>query len=83
MTEEELEAFGAMEDEDIDFSDIPELTAEDWKNARVVFPESKRSISIRVDNSVLNWFKSQGKGYQSRMNAVLRAYVEAHRERKK
>ena len=50
-----------------------------WKDARVVMPQLKRAISMRVDSDVLAWFKSQGKGYQTRMNAVLRAYMEAHR----
>ncbi len=50
-----------------------------WKDARVVMPQPKRAISMRVDGDVLAWFKSQGRGYQTRMNAVLRAYMEAHR----
>ena len=50
-----------------------------WKNAHVVMPQPKRAISMRVDGDVLAWFKSQGRGYQTRINAVLRAYMEAHR----
>jgi uncharacterized protein (DUF4415 family) len=50
-----------------------------WKNAKVVFPESKQPITLRVDKDVLEWFKAQGQRYQSRMNAVLRSYMEAHR----
>ena len=50
-----------------------------WKNAQVVMPQPKRAISMRVDGDVLAWFKSQGRGYQTRINAVLRAYMEAHR----
>ena len=50
-----------------------------WKDAQVVIPQSKHAISLRVDSDVLAWFKSQGKGYQTRINAVLRAYMEAQR----
>ena len=67
-----------MSDEDIDCSDIPELTAEFWKDAKLVMPEEKKQLTIRLDNDVLEWFKSQGKGYQTRINTVLRSYYEAH-----
>ena len=49
----------------------------DWSSARIVTPEPKQAISLRVDPDVLEFFKSQGRGYQTRMNAVLRAYMEA------
>ncbi len=48
-----------------------------WKDAKVVWPETKQLTSLRIDPDVLIWFKAQGKGYQTRMNAVLRAYVKA------
>ena len=48
-----------------------------WKRAKVVLPEGKQTISLRVDRDVLNWFRKQGKGYQTHMNRVLRAYMEA------
>lgn len=54
--------------------------AEFWEDAVWVPPKIKSPISIRVDEDVLRWFKRQGKGYQTRMNAVLRAYME-HRKR--
>ena len=55
-----------------------------WKDAHVVMPQPKRAISMRsrvreCDSDVLAWFKSQGRGYQTRINAVLRAYMEAQR----
>ena len=50
-----------------------------WRDAEVVIPQPKHAISLRVDSDVLKWFKSQGKGYQTRMNTVLRAYMETHR----
>ena len=52
-----------------------------WKNARVVMPGAgKLQLTLRLDAKVRDWFKAQGKGYQTRINAVLRSYVEAHRE---
>lgn len=51
-----------------------------WKNARVVMPAPKQLTSFRVDPDVLDWFKAGGKGYQTRINAVLRAYVVAQRK---
>jgi len=47
-----------------------------WARTRVVEPQQKKAISLRVDQDILEWFKKTGKGYQTRMNAVLRAYVE-------
>jgi uncharacterized protein (DUF4415 family) len=49
----------------------------DWASARLVVPEAKQMISLRLDSDILEFFRSQGKGYQTRMNAVLRAYKEA------
>lgn len=51
-----------------------------WKNARVVMPPGKRPITVRIDRDVLAWFRARGRGYQSRMNAVLRSYMDAHRK---
>jgi uncharacterized protein (DUF4415 family) len=58
-----------------------ELPESFWENARVVFPEApgKTSVHLRVDSDVLDWFKAQGKGHLTRMNAILRAYYDAHR----
>jgi uncharacterized protein (DUF4415 family) len=65
-----------MPDERIDTSDIPELGPEFWSNAKVVLPESKAVVTLRIDRDVVTWYKKAGKGYQSRMNAVLRSYME-------
>ena len=67
-----------MRDEDIDYSDIPELDEDFWKNAKLVVPPGKKQLTIRLDADVLTWLKAQGKGYQSRINAILRSYYEAH-----
>ena len=78
-THSNLKKIDAMRDEDIDFSDIPELDDDFFKNAKVVVSPGKKQIALRVDTDVLEWMKGQGKGYQSRMNAILRSYYEAHR----
>ncbi len=75
----------AQEDRDIDLSDNPELTPEEFARAIVrkgLEPRgrAKRQVTLRIDADVLEWFKSRGKGYQSRINALLRAYMEAHLE---
>ena len=67
----ELEALGALPDSEIDFSDIPEITDEQWKNA-VLYRPIKQQITARIDGDVLRWLKSQGRGYQSRINSILR-----------
>jgi uncharacterized protein (DUF4415 family) len=76
MTEAELEAAIAS---DPDWADIPR----DWyEHATPCYPEgSKAQIRLRIDPDLLAWFKRQGPGYQARINAALRAFVEAH-ERK-
>lgn len=51
----------------------------DWGSAVLVVPQAKQSISLRVDPDVLDFFKAEGKGYQTRMNAVLRAYMQARK----
>ena len=79
--ESDLKRVDALRDEDIDYSDIPELDADFFRNARVVVPPRKQQLTIRLDTDVLAWLKSQGKGYQSRINAILRAYYDAHRDK--
>jgi len=69
-----------MKDEDIDTRDIAELDDEFFKKAKLRTP-NKKSITIRVDDDVLEWFKSQGQGYQTRINQLLRKYMETHQSR--
>ena len=57
--------------------DAAPIDDEFWKNARVIIPIPKLPISIRLDEDVLAFFKKSGPGYQGRMNAVLRSYMEA------
>ena len=67
-----------MSDAEIDFSDIPELNANFFRDAKVRMPQIKKAVSIRLDQDVLTWFRKQGRGYQTRMNAILRTYMQAH-----
>lgn len=71
---QKLRALAARPDNEIDTSDAPEMTDEQWKNARrgSFYRPVKRQITARVDADVLDWLKAHGKGYQSRMNAILR-----------
>ncbi len=57
----------------------PAEFAVDWSAAELVMPEAKRAISLRLDADVLDFFRSQGKGYQTRINAVLRSYMKAQK----
>jgi uncharacterized protein (DUF4415 family) len=73
----------ALQDEDIDLSDALEITPEMFAKAVVRRglkpPPTKQQITIRLDDDVLKWFRAQGDGYQTRINSLLRAYMEAHR----
>ena len=70
----------AIADENIDTSDIPEVDTSFFKMAKLIMPAGshKTAISMRIDDDVLQWFKAQGRGHLSRMNAVLRAYMLSH-----
>jgi uncharacterized protein (DUF4415 family) len=76
ISKKRAEEIAAIPDAAIDYSDIAKLGPDFWNNAKVVFPGSKTAVTIRIDGDVLDWFKNAGKGYQSRMNAVLRSYME-------
>ena len=69
----------ALRDKDIDFSDTPERGKTFFKRAVLRLPEPKTAVTIRLDQQVLKWFKANGPGYQTRINALLRAYMEAHK----
>ena len=73
------EQIAAAKDEDIDFSDIPELDEAFWREAELIEPDHTEQITMRVKRSVLDYFKSPGKGYQTRINRVLESYVRARR----
>jgi len=71
-----------MKDEDIDLSDNPEVPADMFARGivrRGLKPVARKGqITLRVDNDVLAWYRKQGSGYQTKINALLRAYMEAH-----
>ncbi len=72
----------AMRDEDIDFTDNPEVPAEMFARGivrRGLKPiPRKKQLTLRVDDDVVDWYKNQGRGYQTRINALLRAYMLEH-----
>lgn len=70
----ELEALAKRPDSEIDFSDIPELDENFWQNAiqNPYYKPVKKSTTVRIDADVMQWLKAQGKGYQTRMNKILR-----------
>jgi uncharacterized protein (DUF4415 family) len=69
-----------LKDEQIDTGDIPELGEDFFAQAQLHVPP-KQAVTMRLDVDVLNWFKAQGHGYQTRINKLLRAYMLAHQRR--
>jgi uncharacterized protein (DUF4415 family) len=82
-SETDWKRIDAMKDEDIDFSEIPEATPEMF--ARAILRRNfkpiprKKQLTLRIDEDVIDWYKSQGRGYQTRINALLRAYMKEHK----
>ena len=78
----DLDRMDRMSEAEIERTSPPELSdlpADFWKDAVLVVPETKVPISLRVDRDVLDWFRKEGPRYQSRMNAVLRSYMDQSR----
>ena len=73
----------AMRDKDIDKTDLPEVSPEMFARGLVrrgLKPAArKQQLTIRVDGDVLDWYKRQGQGYQTKINSLLRAYMDAHK----
>jgi len=68
-----------MKVEDKSQSDAPDgepLGADFWASAKIVIPDKKQSVHLRIDSKVLDYFKAEGSGHLTRMNAVLRSYVD-------
>jgi uncharacterized protein (DUF4415 family) len=81
----ELQALANRPDDEIDYSDIPPLDDEFWKRAvrNPFYRPLKSQLTVRVDNDVLAWLRAKGKGYQTRINAILRrAMLEETSERR-
>jgi len=75
----ELDEIAAKPDESIDYSDAPMLNEAFWQAVGLPSTEQKTQITLRIDSDVVEYFKHTGKRYQTKINAVLRAYVEAHK----
>lgn len=82
QSQTDWERVDKLQDNEIDFSENPEVTPEMFANAilrKGLKPVVKKSqVTLRIDNDVLTWFKKQGTGYQTRINSLLKAYKEAH-----
>lgn len=73
ISDDEVEAIAAADE------DGPPMTDEEWAKVEIT-PPVKVSVGLRLDSDVLKWFKAKGRGYQTRINAVLRRYMDAHRK---
>jgi uncharacterized protein (DUF4415 family) len=73
----DLARLDRMKDSDIDYSDISPLGAEFFKKATVAWPPPKQQLTIRLDADVLDWLKGNGRGYQTRINHILRVAMES------
>ncbi len=76
LTDDEIEAAMAKDPAWVDYNDA------DWSKAVLVIPPRKKAISIRVDEDVLDFFRKEGAGYQRRINAVLRSYMQQKRKKR-
>lgn len=74
LTDDEIETMAQAD------PDNPATAIEDWSEAFIGMPPLKIPVNAKFDQEVVDWFKSQGRGYQARMNAVLRRYMETHRK---
>ena len=72
------EKFDATTMEELDDSDMSGLDETVFDRVPTTFPPPKKQLTIRLDEDMLTWFKGQGRGYQTRINAILRAYYDAH-----
>lgn len=77
ISKKRLAEIEAIKDEDIDCSDIPELDDTFWANAELRLPKPKKGVYLRIDQDILDRLKAEGPGYQTRINAILRAYLDA------
>ena len=77
LTQERIEQLKTLAEQPIDTSDIPELTKDDFFK---MYRPIKKSLSIRLDSDIVAWLKSYGKGYQSRINSILRNAMTAEKQ---
>ena len=69
-----------LTEKDINYTDIPRTTQSFWADAKLIKQPLKKHISIRIDQDILDWLKSQGKGYQVKINNILRSYMKHNEE---
>ena len=79
ISKERLEQIEAIPDKEIDYTDIPETDEAFWEKADLRMPQPKKGVYLRLDQDLLDWLKRQGPGYQTRINAILRSYMETHK----
>ena len=72
----------AIQDQDIDYSEIPEADESFWQRVELQMPQPKKGIYIRLDTDIIDWLKSKDKGYQTRMNAMLRELMRSEKEQR-
>lgn len=82
LSKKRLSEIAAIKDSDIDYSDIPELDDTFWANAELKMPQTKDKVTVRIDHDIIEWLKSQGTGYQSKMNSILRQFMLAKQQQK-
>jgi uncharacterized protein (DUF4415 family) len=78
----DLARIDRIKDAEIDYSDIPALDKSFYTKATEAWPPTKQQLTIRLDTDVLNWLKAYGKGYQTRINRILRAAMESQPPRR-
>ena len=82
IPKEHLAEITAIKNSDIDCSDISKQNDTFWANAELKMPHNKDKITVRIDHDIIEWLKSQGKGYQSKINGILRQFMLAKQRQK-
>ena len=81
ISKERLKQIESISEKEIDYSDIPETDDAFWAKAELRLPQAKKGVYLRLDPDLIDWLKRQGPGYQTRINAILRSYMETHETR--
>ena len=81
ISKERLKQIESISENEIDYSDIPETDDAFWAKAELRLPQTKKGVYLRLDPDLIDWLKRQGPGYQTRINAILRSYMETHEPR--
>ncbi|SDX42746.1 Uncharacterized conserved protein, DUF4415 family [Thiocapsa roseopersicina] len=81
IAKDRLKQIESISEKEIDYSDIPETDEAFWAKAELRLPQTKKGVYLRLDPDLIDWLKRQGPGYQTRINAILRSYMETHEPR--